>query len=177
MLPTPRMVGSKRCHTLFVGAASSSAGAAVPTFASTAWISLMVLLPGSPRERGAFGPPNAFRQRHRDHHDGDDAAEHAVERENIAEPGNGVADSFRRREELTDQHADQRAANGNACTGDDVRQHAWKNDLEIEVLLAPAQRSNHVDQQAIDGAHAGTGIENEGEDREEENDERLAADP
>src|SRR5262249_60690376 len=138
MLPTPRMVGSKRCQALFVGAARSSAGAAVATFASTACISLMVLLPGSPRERGALGPPNAFRQRHRDQHDGDDAAEHAVECENIAEPGNGVADSLRRREELADQHADQRAADGNTRAGDGVRQHAWENDLEIEVLLAPA---------------------------------------
>src|SRR5215467_937015 len=102
MLPAPRMVGSKRCHTLFVGAATSSAGPTAATFASTAWISLIVLLPGSPRERRAFGPPNAFGQHHRDDHDGDDAGEHPVERENIAEPGNGVADPFRRREELAD---------------------------------------------------------------------------
>src|SRR6516165_7860513 len=71
MLPQPRMTGSKRCHMPFLGAARSSTGATAATLASTAWISLMVLLPGSPWERRAFGPPNAFRQHHGDDHDDD----------------------------------------------------------------------------------------------------------
>src|SRR5262245_53153645 len=97
-------------------------------------------MPASPWERRAFGPANAFREHHGDDHDGDDAGEHSVECENIAEPGNGVADSFRSREELTNQHANQRATDGNACAGNNVRQYAWKDDLEIEIPLAPAQR-------------------------------------
>src|SRR5215813_3174121 len=176
MLPKPRTAGSKRCHTPFLGAASSSTGAAAATFTSTAWISLMLLLPGSPWERRAFGPANAFRQHHGDDHDDDNAAEHSVEREKIAEPGNRVTDSFRSREELADQHADQRAPDGNACAGNDVRQDAWKDDLEIEIPLASAQRPNDVDQQAIDGVHPGIGIEDEGENRKEKDNERLAAD-
>src|SRR6516225_3678124 len=94
MLPKPRMAGSKRCHMPFLGAARSSTGATAATFASMAWISLMVLLPGSPWERRTFGPPNAFRQHHGDDHDDDNAAKHSVERENIAKPGNRVTDSF-----------------------------------------------------------------------------------
>src|SRR5262249_44474495 len=117
MLPKPRMAGSRRCHTPFLGAASSSAGPTAATFGSTAWISLMLLLPGSPWERRAFGPPDAFRQHHGDDHDDDNAAKHSVEREKIAEPGNRVTDSLRSREELTNQHADQRAPDGNACAG------------------------------------------------------------
>src|SRR6516162_4189861 len=176
MLPKPRMAGSKRCHMPFLGAARSSTGATAATFASMAWISLMVLLPGSPWERRTFGPPNAFRQHHGDDHDDDNAAKHSVERENIAEPGNGVTDSFRGREELANQHADQRAPHGNACAGNDVRQYAWKDDLEIKIPLAAAQRPNYIDEQAIDGANPGIGIEDEGKDREEKDNECLAAD-
>src|SRR5262245_48714007 len=176
MLPKPITSGSKRCHIPFRGAASSSTGATSATLASTAWISLMLLLPGSPWERRAFGPPDAFRQHHGDDHYDDNAAEHSVEREKIAEPGNRVTDSLRSREELTNQHADQRAPDGNACAGNDVRQHAWKDDLEIEITLASAQRPNYVDQQAIDGVHPGIGIEDEGKNREEKDNERLAAD-
>src|SRR4029450_12401481 len=98
----------------------------------------MILLPGAPWERRAFGPANAFREHHGDDHDDDNAGKHSVECENIAEPGNGVADSFGSGEELANQHADQRATDGNACAGNDVRQCAWKNDLEIEIPLAPA---------------------------------------
>src|SRR6516165_298314 len=83
MLPQPRMAGSNRCHMPFLGAARSSTGATAATLASTAWISLMVLLPGSPWERRAFGPPNAFRQHHGDDHDDDNAGKHSVECENI----------------------------------------------------------------------------------------------
>src|SRR5215471_12500959 len=146
MPPKPRTAGSKRCHMPFRGAASSSTGATAATLASTAWISLMLLLPGSPWERRAFGPPNAFRQHHGDDHDDDNAGKHSIDREKITEPGNRVTDPFRSREELTHQHANQRAPDGNACAGNNVRQYARKDDLKIEIPLAPAQRSNDVDQ-------------------------------
>ena len=129
-----------------------------------------------PRKRGALRPADALGQHHGDDHDGEDAGEHLVEREQVAEAGDGVADAFRRREELADQDADQAAADRDAGAGDDVGQHARDDDLQIEVALRAAERAHHVDQQRIDRAHAGLGVEDEREHREQEDDDRLAGD-
>ena len=106
----------------------------------------------------------------------EDAGEHLVEREQIAEPGDRVADAFRGREELADQDADQPAADRDARAGDDVGQHARDDHLEVEVLLAAAERAHDVDQQPVDRAHAGIGVEDEGKDREQEDDDGLSRD-
>ena len=39
--------------------------------------------------------------------------------------------------------------------GDDVGQHAREDHLAIKIPLAAAERAHHVDQQAVDRAHAG----------------------
>jgi hypothetical protein len=42
IVPVPRTVGSKRCHTLLRGAAVSSAATVEARITSVAWISVMV---------------------------------------------------------------------------------------------------------------------------------------
>src|SRR5262249_25102696 len=138
MPPTPRMTGSERCHSLFAGAASSSAGAAA-MLVSMAVPSFM-LLPHAPREGRALGPGDAFGEDDRDHHEHEDAGEHAVEREHVAKLGDGVADAFRCSKELAHQNADERTAHGDARAGDHIGQHARHDHLEVEVLLAAAER-------------------------------------
>src|SRR5262249_36630074 len=61
--------------------------------------------------------------------------------------------------------------------GHDIGQHARNDYLDVEILLTSAQRADDVEQQAIDRAHAGGGVENEGKHREQEDDNRLSADP
>ena len=115
----PRIAGSSRCHRLRAGASSrrpprwpACDGAGVGH------------CPTRHGKRGALRPADALGQHHGDDHDGQDAGEHLVEREQVAEAGDGVADALRRREELADQDADQAAADRDAGAGDDVGQHA-----------------------------------------------------
>src|SRR5712692_2491604 len=163
MLPAPSSVGSRRCHTLLVGTAQSSDRV---ISASIARDSLIALLSDPPRERRAFRPPDPLGEHDCDHHDGEDAGEHPVEGKQIAEAGDRIADAFRGGEELADQYADQAAADCDARAGDEIGQHARDEHLDVEILLAAAERADDVDQQAVDRAHAGTGVEDEGEDRE-----------
>ena len=126
------------------------------------------------RERPPAPPPHGFGERDGDGHDGEDAGEHAIEREQVAEAGDRIADALRSGEELADQDSDQRAADGSARAGDDVGQDARQDELEVEVLLAAAQRANDVDEQRVDRSHAGTGVEHEWENGKREDDDRLA---
>src|SRR5262249_18300515 len=171
MPPAPRIVASWRRQGPFVRVVASPGVAAISRLSAP--ILLIVLLPDPPGERRALGPADAFGHRDRDGHDHQDAAEHAIEGEQVAEPRDRVADALGRREELSDQHADQRTPDSDARARDDVGQHARKDDLEIQILLGAAERTDDIDEEAIDCARARIGVEDEREDREREDDDGL----
>src|SRR5712691_10404901 len=152
MLPTPRAAGSKCCRRLLDGASRSSDRA---RSASSALDSLIASLSDAPGEGRALGPADSLREHDGDYHDRKNAGEHLVEREQIAEPGDRKTDAFRGREELADQDPDQSAADRDARAGDDIGQHARHDHLEVEILLAAAERADDVDQQPVDRADAG----------------------
>src|SRR5712691_12480647 len=152
MLPAPSAAGSKRSQRLLVGASRSSDRA---RSASSALASLIALLSDAPGEGRALGPADSLREHDGDHHDGEDAGEHLVEREQVAESGDRKTDAFRGREELADQDPDQSAADRDARAGDDIGQHARHDHLKVEILLAAAERTDDVDQQPVDRADAG----------------------
>ena len=67
-----------------------------------------------------------FGEHHRDDHDDQDAGEHPIEREQIAEPRDGIADAFRGGEELADQHPDERAADARCARRRRCRAARWE---------------------------------------------------
>src|SRR5262249_18890977 len=128
----------------------------------------------APGKRGAFGPADAFSQHHRDDHDGENAGEHAIDSKDVAEPRNRIADAFGCGKELADQDGDQRTADSDARAGDHIGQNAGKEDFQVDVTLATAERTHYVDQKPVDGAHAGSGIKNEREHGKRKDDNRLS---
>ena len=80
MLAVPSAAGWMRCHRLRAGAAAS-AGSNAATMNIDGLDLGHGLLPDAPGERGALRPPDAFGQDDGDGHDGEDAAEHAVDGE------------------------------------------------------------------------------------------------
>src|SRR3984893_13186939 len=120
-VPAPRREGSRLSQGRAAPVSPSSATAPSATIAS---VSRIFLLPYPPGKCGALGPAQPFREHHRDEHDDQDAGEHPIEREQIAEARDGIADAFRGGEALRDQHPDERAPDADAGAGHELRKHA-----------------------------------------------------